>query len=506
MSSLLRTILFRALRHPRRVAIIDDQRTSTYLRLSLAVFTLGDLIRRTTANRHVGFMLPTGGAMPTCILASWQVAKVPIPLNFLLGHEELRYVIEHSGIDTLFTATAMLDFIGGRSVLPEALNVVCLDKQTFPKIPPVRWPRDPADDELATILYTSGTSGKPKGVMLTQGNLRRNVVDAITHAELKQADTFLGVLPQFHSFGLTALSLIPLYLGSKVVYTARFIPRKIIDLAKQHRPDVFMAVPSMYNALLNVKDVKPGEMHAIRMPISGGEPLPAAVREGCQKKLGLELLEGYGLTETSPVATWCTPTRKREKSVGQALPGVDLVIVDDQDRPLGRNADGEILIAGPNIMRGYYKQDELTREVMIELEHPAGSGKKKRFFRSGDIGRIDDDGFLYITGRKKEMLIIGGLNVFPRDIEEVLNRHPSVKDSAVIGRPDDSRGEVAVAYVEMKEGMTFDRADLRDWCAKHLASYKVPRDVVHVLSLPRSPTGKILRRKLKEEPVVAAES
>jgi long-chain acyl-CoA synthetase len=499
MGSLLSTILWRGVRSPFRTAIVDDQRTSHYLRLALAVFHLARLIRRSTDNPHVGVMLPTGGAMPTCILGAWQARRVPIPLNFLLGNEELRYVIEHSGIDTLLTATPMVDFVGGRSALPDKLNVVLLDKQKWGKVPPVRWPRNPADDEVATILYTSGTSGKPKGVVLTQGNLRSNVVAAIKHAKLKQADTFLGVLPQFHSFGLTALTLIPLSLGAKVVYTARFVPKKILDLAREHRPDVFLAVPSMYNALLNAKEASPEHMKSVRMPISGGEPLPEAVRVGCREKLGIRLLEGYGLTETSPVVSWCAPHSARDGSVGQVLPDVEVLIVDEHNQPLPPGQDGEILIAGPNVMRGYYKQDELTREVMIDLPSPALGGRIRPFFRSGDIGRLDADGFLAITGRKKEMLIIGGLNVFPRDIEEVLNRHESVKDSAVIGRPDDMRGEVAVAFVEIREGQPFDEAALRAWCREHLAGYKVPREILRVESLPRSPTGKILRRKLKEE-------
>lgn len=502
MGSLLSTILWRGLRHPRRVAIVDDQRTSHYLRLSLAVFHLARLIRRSTDNPHVGVMLPTGGAMPTCILGAWQAKRVPIPLNFLLGNEELRYVIDHSGIDTLLTATPMLDFVGGRAALPDKLNVVLLDKQKWSKLPPVRWPRDPSDDEVAIILYTSGTSGKPKGVVLTHGNLRSNVLAAIQHAKLRQADTFLGVLPQFHSFGLTSLTLIPLSLGAKVVYTARFVPRKILDLCRTHRPDVFLAVPSMYNALLNVKDATRDDMQSVRMPISGGEPLPEAVRKGCLDKLGIRLLEGYGLTETSPVVSWCAPHAARDGTVGRVLPGVEVLIVDDQDRPLPAGQDGEILIAGPNVMRGYYKQDELTREVMIELPSPAWGGRLRPFFRSGDIGRLDADGFLAITGRKKEMLIIGGINVFPRDIEEVLNRHASVKDSAVIGRPDDIRGEVAVAFVETHDGQPFDEAALRAWCREHLAGYKVPREIIRVDALPRSPTGKILRRKLKDQSAV----
>jgi long-chain acyl-CoA synthetase len=501
MASLLKTILLRGLRHPKRVSIVDDQSTSTYFRTMLATYFLANFVKKQTSNPHVGIILPTSGATAVSILGCWQAGKVPIPINFLLGPEELHYVIAHSGVDTIITATKMLEHLGGREKLPTGLNVIELDKQKFGGIPPIRWPRDPKPDEVATILYTSGTSGKPKGVVLTQGNLYSNVTGAVKHAKLSWADTFLGVLPQFHSFGLTALTLIPLYLGAKVVYTARFVPRRLVELVKEHRPEIFMAVPSMYGAILGVKNVKPDDFKSMRMPISGGEPLPAAVREQCKTKLGINLLEGYGLTETSPVTSWCAPHAFRDGSVGTLLPDVDVQIVDDKDQPLGRNQDGEILISGPNIMRGYYKQDDLTKEVTKELTI---DGKPRKYFRSGDIGKLDADGFLYITGRKKEMLIVGGENVFPRDIEEVLNRHPAIRDSAVIGKSDDLRGEVPVAFIEIEEGHTFDESAIRAFCRENLANYKVPREINKVDQLPRSPTGKILRRKLKEQPPVSA--
>jgi long-chain acyl-CoA synthetase len=337
--------------------------------------------------------------------------------------------------------------------------------------------------------------------MLTHGNLHSNADAAIVHAGIKRADTFLGVLPQFHSFGLTALTLIPLRIGARVVYSARFIPKKIVELVRRYRPDIVMAVPSMYGALLSVKGATPDDFTSVRLAISGGEPLPEAVYTAFLEKLNLRILEGYGLTETAPVTNWSTPQRFVRRAVGTCLPNVDEKIVDEHNRPLPAGHEGEILITGPNIMKGYYKLPGQTRDVFIDLplETPHGRVETRRYFRTGDIGKMDADGFLFITGRKKEMLIIGGENVFPREIEEVLNKHPSVRDSAVIGRTDGLRGEVPVAFVETQDGADFDEKALRSWCRESLAGYKVPREIHAVDTLPRSPTGKILRRELKAD-------
>jgi len=472
-------IVTQALRTPRRIAVIDDQRQYSYAQLLGGAMFMAEQIESVSAKAHIGILLPTGGLFPMALLGAWLAKRVAVPLNYLLKPDELSYVIQDSGIDTVLTVGPLLKMVqkaaGPTAPIPESIHVVCMDELDFSGLPPLRWPPVAAHDDLAVILYTSGTSGRPKGVMLSQGNFRSNVDAAIEHAEITWVDTFLGVLPQFHSFGLTALTLIPLRVGAKVVYTARFVPKHIVRLLRRHRPHIFMAIPSMYAALLSVKSAGPDDFESIRMPISGGEPLPGATFEACLDKFSLRILEGYGLTETAPAANWCTPTRYRRRSVGPALPGVDIRIVDDEHQTLAANQDGEILIAGPNIMKGYYNLPKETAEVFIDLPAPGQPGDngqpRRRYFRTGDIGHLDDDGFLYITGRKKEMLIIGGENVFPREIEEVLNRHETVRESAVIGRTDDVRGEVPIAFVEILADCEFDDGSLRAWCREHLAGY-----------------------------------
>ncbi|MBI1335604.1 MAG: AMP-binding protein [Phycisphaera sp.] len=482
-----------------RTAVVDDRGETSYGKLLGGAMFIADLIDSRTDRAHVGVMLPTSGAFPMALMGAWLAKRTAVPFNYLLSPDELLYVIRDSDVGIILTSRLLIEHLPKKVVdeLPAGVTLVYLDGLDAHGLPPLRWPPAASPNDNAAILYTSGTSGKPKGVVLTHGNLRSNVHAAIEHAQLTQADVFLGVLPQFHSFGLTALTLLPLYVGAKVVYSARFVPRKIVELIREHRPDVMMAVPSMYGALLTVKNAVPEDFASLRFAVSGGEPLPSATYEACMEKLGLNLLEGYGLTETSPVCNWCTPTRKKPHSVGTALPGVHEYILDEEGHDLGRNADGEIVIDGPNIMIGYYKLPEQTAGVFMEAT--LKDGQKRRVFRTGDIGHIDDRGYLYITGRKKEMLIIGGENVFPREIEEVLNQHTSVKDSAVIGQQDPLRGETPVAFIEVNEGCDFNEVELRDWCRERLAQFKVPREIRRVDALPRNPTGKVLRRQLKAE-------
>ena len=500
--SLLGSILKRALRHPRRIAAVDDRGETRYGELAAGALCVAETLDQTTPNPHVGLLLPTSAAFPTALLGAWLSRRVAVPLNYLLGPEQLGYCIRDAGLDTVIAVEPMLEFVG-RDALPDEVTVLRLEDVDFRPPPPLRWPPALGNDELAALLYTSGTSGYPKGVMLTHGNLAHNVDACIEHAGMRSADRFLGILPQFHSFGLTALTLLPLRLGATAVYASRFEPRRMIQLLRKHRPAVVMAIPSMYAALLSVKKAAGEDFASVRFPVSGGEPLSDAVREGFVERFGVELLEGYGLTETGPVLTWSNPATAKRGSVGRPLPDVSIAIVDDHDRPQPPETEGEILAAGPNVMAGYYRLPELTAEAFARLRDPA-DGREKPFFRTGDMGRLDADGFLYVTGRRKEMLIVGGENVFPREIEEVLARHPAVADAAVVGRLDATRGEVPVAYVETTEETPVDEAELREWCRDRLPGYKVPRAIERLEALPRGPTGKVLRRKLAERERTAA--
>ncbi len=478
-------ILKQLLRSPRRLATVDDRGERRGAELLVGALHVADELEARCRSSTVSVLLPTGAGFPVVALAGWMLGKTVVPLNSLLKREELQYVVDDCGTDTIVTAGPMLEFMG---YTPRASNVIKLESLAFKGWPAPRWPHHPKDEDLAVLLYTSGTSGRPKGVMLTHGNLTANLRQVRDFVRFTRDDVILGVLPQFHSFGLTVLTLLPLSAGMKVVYTARFVPQKIVKLMREHRPTIFVAIPSMYGALLSVKDAEAADFASLRLVVSGGEPLSDAVATRFRERFGVTINEGYGLTETAPVTNLCRPEEYRPHSVGPALPEITELIMDLQTlSPLPPGQDGEVWIKGPNVMRGYRGLPEETARTLT----PDG------FLRTGDIGRLDDDGHLYITGRLKEMLIVGGENVFPREIEEVLDRHPSIAASGVIGQRDPVRGEVPVAFVELREGASFDEPSILAHCRAHLAGYKVPREVIRLDALPRNPTGKIMRRELK---------
>lgn len=479
-------IIRRCLRNPRRIATVDDRGSRKAIEILVGALYIAEYLAAHCRTSTVGVMLPTGAGTPVAALAAWMLGKTVVPLNYLLKPEELQYVIDNCGTDTLLTAGPMLDFMG---FTPRVKKLVKLETLEFKGMPDPRWPASASDEDLAILLYTSGTSGRPKGVMLTHGNIAANMRQIYAYAKFQPTDTMLGVLPQFHSFGLTALTLLPLTVGMKVVYTARFMPPRIIKLMREHRPTIMVAIPSMYGALLSAKDAKAEDFASLRYTVSGGEPLSDAVATQFYERFGVRLNEGYGLTETSPVTNLCLPQEYRPHSVGRALPEIEERIVDlNTLEPLPVGQDGEVWIKGPNVMRGYYGLIEETAKAIT----PDG------FFRTGDIGRQDADGHLYITGRFKEMLIVGGENVFPREIEEVLDKHPAVQASGVVGVRDPMRGELPMAFIELREGQSFDKSALQAHCRASLAGYKVPSDIRVLEALPRNPTGKIMRRELKK--------
>lgn len=483
---LLRTIQLSLARGAFRGLVTDDFRTWTGASLAVASWHVGRQIRLRSKAPNVGILLPTSGLFPAALLASWCQGRTAVPLNYLLSRSDLEYIVQDAGLDAVITVGPMLEHIGGE--LP-GVDHIRMDQMKFSGPPPVAIGPSRAADWTAIILYTSGTSGRPKGVELTEGNLRTNIEQVTQCAQFTSRDVMFGVLPQFHSFALTVLTLLPMCVGCRVVYSARFVPGKVLERMRTERPTVFVAIPSMYNALVHTRSAQPGDFESLRYIVSGSEPLPDKVANAFFEKFGQRIAEGYGLTETSPVTNWCLPHEFKPHSVGKALPGVEERIVAPDGRILGANEDGEIRIRGGNVMKGYYKLPELTAQVFDE----------ERFLRTGDMGRFDEDGHLYITGRIKEMLIISGENVFPREIEEVLNAHPAVKASAVVGYPDAARGEIPVAFIELHEGAQWDEGAVRTWCRERLPVYKVPRDLRVLAELPRNPTGKVLRRPLAEQ-------
>lgn len=473
----------------RATAVVDGSRELSYRNLARLAMILRDEITRRTDCPRVGLMLPASGAFPACLFGTLWAGRTAVPLNFLLNPAELTDVISSAEIDLILTVKPLAETAAGASARVVCLEDLALKRRmalgllrrlgAAPKVSP---------DDTAVILFTSGTTAEPKGVELTHQNLHSNCVDTIASLSLDDRYSFLNVLPPFHVFGLTATVLVPALLGGTVYAIPRFSPMGMVRTIEKHKVSVMMAVPSMYAAVLKTKSATAECFSSVRLAVSGGEPLSNTVRDAFSERFGVRLDQGYGLTETSPVVSICAPQAHRPGTVGRPIPNVEVRIVGESGGDVGAEEDGEIFLRGPGIMKGYYKRPDDTRAVI----DPDG------WFRTGDIGMIDTDGFLHITGRAKDMLIIGGENVFPREIEAVLETHEGVMQAAVIGVPDDLRGEAPVAFVIPREGSELSEQGVRQFAKESLAGFKAPRRVIIRGDLPTGPTGKILKRKLRE--------
>ena len=471
------------------LAVDDGVRSLTYGRLVKLACVLRGVVRRETRCERVGIMLPASSVFPAALFGVLWAPKIAVPLNFLLSPGELARSVEDAGLDLILTVRHFHDLAGELPARVLFLEDLPLKRRMllamFRRLPPA-----PTVDPhgTAVILYTSGTTAEPRGVELTNRNLYSNCVDAIHSLHIRSHETMLNILPPFHVFGLTANVLVPVLLDATVHAVPRFSPMAVVKRAAAKRATVILGIPSMYAAVLRTKSAKRDTFSSVRLAVSGAEPLADSIRIGFQERFGLTIREGYGLTETSPVVSACSVEEHRDGTLGRPIRNVEVRIVDTDGRVLPSGQDGEILIRGPGVMKGYYRRPEETRQVI----------DKDGWFRTGDIGRLDDDGFLAITGRAKEMLIIGGENVFPREIEAVLESHDTVLQAAVIGLPDESRGEMPVAFVTPKHGMTVTEQELRQHARRSLAGYKVPRQIQVREDLPTGPTGKILKRRLRE--------
>ncbi|HEY8450238.1 MAG TPA: long-chain fatty acid--CoA ligase [Bacillota bacterium] len=347
-------------------------------------------------------------------------------------------------------------------------------------------------DDLALIQYTGGTTGAPKGAMLTHRNLVANALQTAAWFPGVQPgrERILCVVPFFHVYGMTVCMNFGIHLAATLILLPRFDVPAVLAAIARHRPTLFPGVPTMYVALLNHPQMQRYDLRSITACISGAAPLPREVQERFEAITGGRLVEGYGLTEASPV-THANPLFGEGKpgSIGLPLPDTDCRIVDLEDgRELPAGQVGELLVRGPQVMKGYWNRPAETEQVL-----------RDGWLRTGDVARMDEDGYFYIVDRIKDMIISGGLNVYPREVEEVLYRHPAVREAAVIGVPDAYLGEAVQAYVVLTEGASVDAEELRRYCREHLAAYKVPKTIEFRDELPKSLIGKVLRRALREE-------
>ena len=455
--------------------------------------------------------------LPNCIetvLSFWSITRagiVGVMTNPLYSEAELTHQINDSDAKTIITNDFILPKI--KAVLPQlpikkvfvvkvkdSENEVVYDKVIRP------WEEllvnnrgydcdsiDPYND-LALLQYTGGTTGISKGCMLTPSNLICNAYqyEQIFMGILKRGEEkIVGVLPWFHIYGLQMAVLFPIIIGATIYPMIRFSPRSLLSLIHNEKITCMPSAPSIFSACLGQKEIDNYDLTSMKLVISGSAPLPVALIESFEKRTGATISEGYGLSEASPVTHFSPLFQKERKlgSIGLPLPSTDSKIVDVEYgvKELGVGQNGELCIRGPQVMKGYYKQPAATEEVLVD-----------GWLHTGDIAYYDKEGYVYITDRKKDLIICGGYNVYPREVEEVLYKHPMVSEACVVGVKEQVRGEAVKAYIVTKENQKVDKKDIVGFCRKNLATYKIPRDIEFLDALPKSAVGKILRRELRD--------
>ena len=437
---------------------------------------------------RVALWLRNCPAFIPALLGALQAGAVVVPINNFLKPEEVLFILQDCGARLLITDAE--SFPHGAWLQERHAGLQCLAVDDLPTHPPPdgqpgRGPERLGSD-LALVIYTSGTTGRPKGAMLSHDNLLCNVESCRLVLETVDLDRFVIVLPMFHSFMLCVGIFLPLLTGCSVVVAKSLHPLKnLLEEIVARRPTILPGIPQFFRALTHapVPDDFP-----VRLCISGAAPLPVEVLREFTQKFSFPLLEGYGLSEASPVVS-INPIRGpwKEGSIGVPIPGVEVMIQDNDGRALPDGEVGELCVRGGNVMLGYWNQPEATAQAL-----------RQGWLLTGDLGFRDRDGYLFITDRKKDMLLVNGINVYPREIEEVLYRFPGVREAAVIGQPDARRGEQPVAFVVADEGTVLEERALQQFVRSKLADYKVPRQIHVRSSLPRNATGKVLKTALRE--------
>jgi len=473
-----------------RTALRLDEYTQSYAELSDATGRVAAMLqsRGVHPGDRVGLVLPNVPAFPILFYGALHAGAVVVPMNPLLSDREVAYYLTDSGAKTVFAWEDVTKAVHGAAE-PLGVDVVAvgaMGPDLNGQRPAPITPRE--DDDTAVLLYTSGTTGQAKGAELTHRNLASNAASsAETLFELTPDDVVMGCLPLFHVFGLTCGLGASVLSASSLTLLPRFDPAKALEIIARDGVTVFEGVPTMYSGMLHQPAEGRPDVSTLRTCVSGGSAMPVEVLKAFEEAFGCVILEGYGLSETSPVASFNHPHAERKPgSIGTALRGVELCLLDLDGKPVGGEDIGEIAIRGENVMKGYWQRPEATAEAMSD-----------GWFRTGDLARVDDDGYYFIVDRIKEMIIRGGYNVYPREIEEVFYEHPAVAEAAVVGIPHADLGQEVGAAVALKPEASAEPAELQAFVKSRVAAYKYPRRVWIVDALPKGPTGKILRRAVK---------
>jgi long-chain acyl-CoA synthetase len=493
MTNLAQHLVDTAAAHGDRTALKMDDTVLTYaqFRDAAAGVAAGLRERGVEPGDRVGLVLPNVVSFPVVFYGALMAGAAVVPMNPLLKAREVEYYLRDSGARLVVALDAFADAAteAAATVGIEAVTVGPVDPGAALGAPtPDAVVTERADGDDAVILYTSGTTGQPKGAELTHANLRGNArTTQETLLEGSPDDVIMGCLPLFHVFGLTCSLNAGVLAGACLTLLPRFDGARALEIVERDRVTVFQGVPTMFAAMLHQPDASRYDVSSLRLCVSGGSAMPVEVMRGFEEAFGCIVLEGYGLSETSPVASFNHPHAERKPgTIGTPIRGVEMRLVDDEGGDVPEGEVGEIAIRGENVMRGYWQRPEETAKAI-----PDG------WFRTGDLARRDADGYYSIVDRKKEMIIRGGYNVYPREIEEALYEHPAVAEVACVGVPHPDLGEEVAAAVALKPGASAEVDELKAWVKERVAAYKYPRRLWLVDDLPKGPTGKILRRAVE---------
>ncbi|HWE61131.1 MAG TPA: long-chain fatty acid--CoA ligase [Chloroflexota bacterium] len=496
-----------ARRDGEKPAILFQEHTISYAQLDQAIELTANALaaRGMQQGDRVAIMLPNIPHFVVAFYAVLRLGAIVVPLNVLYKEEEIAHVLGDSEARLFITFERFYEqgagavrqspaieqvIVVGSGLAPEGASVWNIGMPVLAFDAPRRTPATVQPDDLAVICYTSGTTGRSKGAMLTHRNFIANCeqLDSLKIAS-QPSDRVLLVLPLFHIYAMNVGMNAALRQGATIVLMVRFEPIPVLEAIQQHRCTIFLGAPPMFVAWVHLPEIDRYDLSSLRALSSGAAALPAQVLARFQELTGLEIMEGYGLTEAAPVThSNAAGPRIKPGTVGPTIPGVEARLVDDEDRDVPPGAEGEIVVRGENVLAGYWRQPEATAEAL-----------RGGWLHTGDIATRDEDGYYTIVDRKKDMINAGGFKVWPREVEEVLFRHPAVRDAAVVSMPDTYAGERPLAYVVLKDGQHADAAALIAYCKEHLASFKAPAMVAFRDELPKNNTGKVLRRELREE-------
>ncbi|ADV47258.1 long-chain-fatty-acid--CoA ligase [Nitratifractor salsuginis] len=491
-------------RHPRRKALFVGEKTIRYGELLKKVDAFAGTLHHLgiEPEDRVALFMRNSWEFIVAVLAISKVGGITVPINTFLKADELSYILEDSGAKILIASAVhekvVHDSIAGekmeRIIWEGGLRLADEKNLSFEEALSQNLQCKPVMrtlDDLAVFFYTSGTTGKPKGAMLSYKNILSNAESGSRLLHITHRDRTIVFLPMFHAFTFSIGLILPLYVGGGIVIIQSLRPfSNIFKQALLKRVTIFFGVPDVYNALAKAK--LPWYFMAfnkIRIFVSGAAPLQSKTLEAMRAKFRrAKMLEGYGLSESSPAVCINPLHKQKDRSVGPAMPGYQVKIVDENMVELPRGEVGEIILFGDNVMQGYLNRPEATAETIIN-----------GWLCTGDMGTMDEEGYLYIVDRKKDLIISKGINIYPREIEDLIDRFPGVGASAVIGIPDEKNGEVPVAYIEPEEGERPDVTKLKAHLREHLANFKIPRKFYITEALPKNATGKVLKRVLKEQ-------